>query len=79
MSPALLSTLDLDSASTSVDWGSAVPGDPAWAPCTSSSIPGVKYQVVGLKSLVWPGAFVVYSAGAFSNCYVVGCCSLTPG
>jgi hypothetical protein len=45
-------------------------GEPAWATCTSSSIPGVKFQVVAVKSLVWPGAFVVYSAGAFSNCYV---------
>lgn len=70
VSPALLSTLDLDAESTSSDWGSATPGDPAWATCTSSNIPGVKYQVVGVKSLVWPGAFVVYSAGAFSNCYV---------
>lgn len=70
VSPALLSTLDADAESTSADWGSAYPGDPAWAPCTSSNIPGVKYQVVAMKSIVWPGAFVAYSAGAFSNCYV---------
>ena len=43
---------------------------PAWAPCTSSNVPGVKYQVVGMKSLVWPGAFVAYAGGRFSNCYV---------
>ena len=27
-------------------------------------------KVVGVRSLVWPGAFVAYAAGAFSNCYV---------
>ena len=43
---------------------------PAWAPCASSNVPGVKYQVVGMKSLVWPGAFVAYAGGRFSNCYV---------
>ena len=43
---------------------------PAWAPCASSNVPGVKYQVVGMKSLVWPGAFVAYAGGKFSNCYV---------
>jgi hypothetical protein len=43
---------------------------PAWAYCTSTNVPGVKYQVVCVKSLVWPGAFVAYSEGRFSNCYV---------
>uniref|UniRef100_A0A7S0SGK7 Uncharacterized protein n=1 Tax=Mantoniella antarctica TaxID=81844 RepID=A0A7S0SGK7_9CHLO len=70
VSPALLSSLELDSESAAVDWGAAVPGEPAWATCTSSNIPGVKHQVVGVRSLVWPGAFVAYAAGAFSNCYV---------
>ena len=37
---------------------------PAWAPCASSNVPGVKYQVVGMKSLVWPGAFVASQPGA---------------
>lgn len=82
-SPELLSTLDLDADSTAVDWGAAVtvPGEdedadpttegrPAWATCTSSNVPGVQYQVVCVKSLVWPGAAVVYSEGKFANCYV---------
>ena len=46
---------------------------PAWVPCTSSNVPGVKYQVVGIRSLVWPGAFVAYTGvgkPGFSNCYV---------
>ena len=43
---------------------------PAWAPCASTNVPGVKYQVVGQKSLVWPGAFVAYGGGKCSNCYV---------
>ena len=82
-SPELLSTLDLDTDSAAVDWGAAVavPGEdedadpttegrPAWATCTSSNVPGVQYQVVCVKSLVWPGAAVVYSEGKFANCYV---------
>jgi len=69
-SPALLSTLDLDAESGAIDWASVASGDAAWATVTSSKVAGVKYQVVGLKSLVWPGAVAVYSAGSFSNCYV---------
>ena len=84
-SPELLATLDSDAESVFVDWGAAVvsapEGDdesavqvttpkPAWAHCTSSNVPGVKYIVVGIKSLVWPGAFVAYASGKFSNCYV---------
>ncbi len=82
-SPALLSTLDADAESDAIDWGAAVTakneegeevqeGRPAWASCTSSTVPGVKFPVIGIKSLVWPGAFVAYDAstGAFSNCYV---------
>lgn len=84
--PEQFQTLDLDAESTAVDWGAAVttpapegdepPGEPtveprpAWAPCASSNVPGVKYQVVAMKSLVWPGAFVAYAGGKFSNCYV---------
>jgi len=77
--PELLVTLDGDTESECVDWGSCVMEEidgsaqkqPAWTSCTSSNVVGVKNQTVAIKSMVWPGAFAVYQAGPkFSNCYV---------
>lgn len=77
--PELLSTLDGDTESECVDWGSCVMEEidgsaqkqPAWTSCTSSNVVGVKNQTVAIKSMVWPGAFAVYQPGPkFSNCYV---------
>ena len=71
-SPELLSTLDLDADSARGGLGSGGSGarrgrgrgsddggTPGVATCTSSNVPGVQYQVVCAKSLVWPGAAVV--------------------
>lgn len=36
-----------------------VDGKPAWSPVFSSRNEGVKYQVAGIKSNLWPGAYAV--------------------
>ena len=43
---------------------------PAWSPLISSSSENVKFQVGGLRSNLWPGAFVVAKDKSFSNVYV---------
>eukprot|EP00240_Pyramimonas_obovata_P001548 CAMPEP_0118936424 /NCGR_PEP_ID=MMETSP1169-20130426/18887_1 /TAXON_ID=36882 /ORGANISM="Pyramimonas obovata, Strain CCMP722" /LENGTH=460 /DNA_ID=CAMNT_0006879681 /DNA_START=83 /DNA_END=1465 /DNA_ORIENTATION=+ len=60
-SPALLSTIDNDAQVMAL---------PAWSALQSSSIASVQYQVVGLRSNLWPGAIVVYAGNSFSNVYI---------
>jgi len=60
-SPALLSTLDNDDP---------VLANPAWTALQSSGMTSVQYQVVGLRSNLWPGAIAVYSGKSFSNVYI---------
>jgi len=60
-SPELLSTLDNDAE---------VMGAAAWSALQSSSMPAVQFQVVGMRSNLWPGAIAVMAGGAFSNVYI---------
>lgn len=45
-------------------------GVKAWSICKSSSIKGLKHQVVCLRSHLWPGAYCVATPTSFSNVYV---------
>ncbi|KAJ9522652.1 hypothetical protein QJQ45_019729, partial [Haematococcus lacustris] len=45
-------------------------GSPAWAPLVSSSSEGVKFQIGGVRSNLWPGAFVAGADKRFCNIYV---------
>ncbi|DBA92418.1 hypothetical protein WJX77_007770 [Trebouxia sp. C0004] len=59
--PEPLSTLDKDTE---------VEGGEAWTPLFSSTNSGVKNQVAGVRSNMWPGAAAVASGAAFTNVYV---------
>lgn len=41
-----------------------------WSVSCSSSIKGLKHQVVCLQSLLWPGAYAVTTKDGFSNVYI---------
>jgi hypothetical protein len=43
---------------------------PAWTPLVSSSSEAVKYQVGGLRSNLWPGAYVAGLDKRFCNIYI---------
>lgn len=60
--PELLASLEDDKP---------MPGEaPSWTPLVSSTSEAVKFQVGGLRSNLWPGAFVVGQDRRFSNMYV---------
>jgi hypothetical protein len=60
--PGSLRTLDQDKE--------LADGVKAWSVTYSSSIKGLKHQVVCLRSHLWPGAFCVATPTGFSNIYV---------
>lgn len=59
--PELLATLETDTP---------VSEDVAWTPLYSSSNENVKNQVAGVRSNLWPGAFVACQNGQFASLYV---------
>lgn len=60
-SPELLSTLDNDAE---------VMTGKSWSSIQSSNLPSVQFQVVGLRSNLWPGAIAVMAGASFSNVYI---------
>ena len=55
------------------DYARLVPGEEGgapWSVVTSSMVPGVKFKVGGVKSLLWPGAAAVALGNTFANVYV---------
>lgn len=70
--PAPLTSLEEDLA-LGVPPGGEAPEEgatPAWSPMVSSSNENVKNQVGGVRSNLWPGAFVAAKDKSFSNIYV---------
>ncbi|GMH45997.1 hypothetical protein BSKO_13961 [Bryopsis sp. KO-2023] len=55
---------------TSLENDAEINNGPAWSPIYSSSNENVKYQVAGVQSNLWPGAYAVASGKRFSNIYV---------
>jgi len=47
-----------------------VNGGSAWSPLSSSTVAGMKYQVCGVRSNYWTGAYAVASGKNWSNIYV---------
>mmetsp|Transcript_18571 Transcript_18571/g.25740 ORF Transcript_18571/g.25740 Transcript_18571/m.25740 type:complete len:486 (+) Transcript_18571:195-1652(+) len=85
-SPELLATLDADAVVVPSTGGAGLPanvppgedeeaeedpkGVPAWSKLQSSAVPSVQYQVVGLRSNLWPGSVAVCAGASFSNVYI---------
>ena len=73
VSPPMLTALTEAYDDVSGDYARLVPGEEGgapWSVVTSSMVPGVKFKVGGVKSLLWPGAAAVALGNTFANVYV---------
>lgn len=65
--PAVLSALEKDATLPGTGPAMSVP---AWSPLASSATTSTKFQVGGVRSNLWPGAYCACSGAHFSNIYV---------